>query len=65
MIFTDEEKQELKKTFLYLIEKKHQESQGHCGFHLNELKPILEELVVEKKITIRPTINTVMYFKNK
>jgi len=63
MQLDQDEIQNLKENLLYLIEKKHEQSGGNNGFSLNELKPILEELVKEEKVAIRPTINSQMYFK--
>ena len=65
MTFTPEEITKLKTMFLFIIKRKHKESDGHCGFHISELNPILEELEQEGKIELRPTINSNQYFLKK
>lgn len=62
MQFTLEEKEKLKTMLLFLIKRKAKESAGHCGFALNELNPVLDELVNENKADLRPTINSNKYF---
>lgn len=62
MTFTEEEKTKLKAIMLFLVKKKHNDSDGHNGFHIIELNPILEELEKEGKIKLRPTINLNQYF---
>lgn len=64
MTFTPEETQKLKAMMLFLVKKKHKQSDGHCGFHISELQPFLDELEQEGSITLRPTINTNKYFLN-
>jgi len=65
MEFTPKEKNELKAMLRFLIAKKDKESAGHCGFHINELDPILEEMVKEGTIKIKDTIHSNKYFLNK
>lgn len=62
MKFTPDETKKLKAMLLYMVTKKHNESAGHCGFHLKELEPILEELTNEGSIIKRPTIHNDQYF---
>lgn len=62
MEFTPEETQKLKAMMLFLVKKKHKQSDGHCGFHISELQPFLDALELEGSITLRPTINTHQYF---
>lgn len=62
MQFTPEETEKLKTMFLFILKKKHKEGNGHCGFHLMELQPILEELEKDGKIIIRKTINNDRFF---
>lgn len=64
MTFTPDEIKKLKAMVMYLVKKKHKISDGHCGFQLSELNPIMEELVSEEKLQLRPTINTYQYFLN-
>lgn len=47
---------------LFLIRRKSKESAGHCGFDLKELDTILQLLVDEGKVELRPTINNNKYF---
>lgn len=62
MEFTSDETKKLKAMLLYLVQKKHKQSEGHCGFNTNELNPILEELEADGEIIKRPTINSDRYF---
>lgn len=62
MEFTEDEIAKLKAMLFYLVSKKHQQSDGKCGFHLSELKPIMDELEKDQKVILRPTINSKMYF---
>ncbi|PHQ27873.1 hypothetical protein [Leeuwenhoekiella nanhaiensis] len=62
MQFSPEEIEKLKTMMLFLIRRKSNESAGHCGFHLKELEPILQQLVDEGKVELRPTINNNKYF---
>ncbi|MBW2961294.1 hypothetical protein [Mesonia aestuariivivens] len=62
MQYTDEEISKLKAMLLFLVKKKHNESDGHCGFHINELEPVLKQLEEDGEVETRPTINTRMYF---
>lgn len=62
MTFTLEERTKIKAMLLHLIKQKHGQSGGHCGFLINELNPILEDLVKDGEITKRPTININQYF---
>lgn len=64
MDFTEEERKKLKTMMHFLVKKKHKESDGKCGFHMSELKPILDELELEGIIRLRPAINTYQYFLN-
>lgn len=65
MRFSDDEKKKLQAMLKYLIDKKHKESGGHCGFHPVELKPVLNDMVDKGLIERRRTINSTMYFKSK
>lgn len=62
MTFTSEEIKKLKAMFLFVIKRKHNESGGHCGFHIMELNEILEELEKEGQIQLRKTIHKDKYF---
>lgn len=62
MQFTPEETQKLKTMFKFIVKKQHQQTDGKCGFSLNQLEPILEELEKENQIIKRPTINSHAYF---
>lgn len=62
MTFTPEETTKLKAMMLYLVKKKHSESDGNCGFSLVDLVSILEELETEGIIKSRPTIGQNRYF---
>ena len=62
MTFTPDETKKLKAMLLYMVTKKHNESAGHCGFQLNELEPILEELSKEGNVQKRTTIHNDQYF---
>lgn len=62
MNYTDDEIKKLKAMLFYLVSKKHKESDGKCGFHLSELKPIMDELEKDRAVVLRPTINSSMYF---
>lgn len=64
MNFTPEENTKLKAMLIFLMKKKHRESDGKCGFHLSELQPILDELSDDGVIHKRPTINNNKYFIN-
>lgn len=64
MTFTPEEIQKLETMFMFLVQKKHNISDGNCGFHLNDLQPILDNLEAQGKIKLRPTINSSKYFIN-
>ncbi|MAM17590.1 MAG: hypothetical protein CMH22_06510 [Methylophaga sp.] len=62
MQFSPDEIEKLKTMMLFLIRRKAKESNGHCGFHLKELEPVLQKLVDEGKVELRPTINSNKYF---
>lgn len=62
MKFTPEETKKLKAMLLFLIKRKHKSSDGHSGFTITDLNPILEELEQEGVIKLRPTINAHKYF---
>ncbi|SOC79846.1 hypothetical protein SAMN06296241_1384 [Salinimicrobium sediminis] len=62
MQFSPEEKNKLKAMLLFLVKRKSKESGGHCGFHVNELNPFLDELVEEKKIKSRDTLHSNKFF---
>lgn len=62
MDFTPDETEKLKAMMLYLVKKKHNLSDGNCGFQATELNPILDELVKEGHLQLRPTINSNQYF---
>jgi len=64
MQFNPEETQKLKAMLTFLVKKKHGESGGHCGFHITELQPILDELANEGIVIARPTIHNTQYFLN-
>lgn len=65
MEFSEEETQKLKAMLLFLVKRKQSQSAGHSGFHLNDLKPVLEELEKDGRIELRRTINSRMYFLTK
>lgn len=62
MQFTPEEKQKLKTMLKFLVKKKSKESGGHCGFHVHELNPLLDELVEEGHIKSRDTLHSNKFF---
>ena len=62
MTFNQEEISKLKAMLLFLVKKKHKESDGHSGFHINELEPVLKQLEEDGEVETHPTINTRMYF---
>ncbi len=62
MEFTPEELEKLQRMFLFLIEKKQEQSNGHNGFHLLELQPILNEMVNKGLVKKRPSLNHDFYF---
>lgn len=62
MEFTPDEIKKLKAMMLFLVQKKHKESDGKCGFHLNELNPIMDELEKDGEVKLRPCINSDAYF---
>ena len=64
MQFSPEEISKIKSMLLYLIRKKHNDSGGHCGFGLFDIKPFLEELESEGQIISRRTIHENKYFIN-
>lgn len=64
MTFTPEETEKLKTMFTFIIKKKHVQSNGHSGFSLEDLKPILNQLEADGVIDLRPTINSRKYFLN-
>lgn len=64
MTYSPEEISKIKAMLLFLVKKKQKESDGHCGFHLKELEPILIGMEKEGSIETRPTINSRMYFLN-
>lgn len=65
MNFNQEEISKLKAMLLFLVNKKQKESDGHCGFHLNELEPILQDMEKDGSVETHSTINSRMYFTNK
>lgn len=65
MEYSKEEIGKLKAMMMFLVKKKQQQSAGHCGFHVRELQPILEELEADGQLELRPTINANMYFLKK
>lgn len=62
MTLTPEEKEDVKTMLQFLVEKKAKASGGHSGFHETDLKPFLQELVDEQKITKRETIAVDRYY---
>ena len=62
MTFNQEEISKLKSMLLFLVKKKHKESDGHSGFHINELEPVLKKQEEDGEVETHPTINTRMYF---
>lgn len=62
MQFTKEETKKLKAMMHFIVKKQHIESDGHSGFHLKHLQPILDEMVEDKTLVLRPTIHTNKYF---
>lgn len=64
MEFTDDETRKLKALILFLVEKKSKISGGKCGFHITELQPILDKMVIEGTIIQRDTIHNYQFFIN-
>ena len=64
MTFTPDEMTRIKNMLKFLVKRKSEESDGHCGFHVNELNPILDELSQEGEISRRETIQSSKYFFN-
>jgi len=64
MNFSPEEISKIKAMLLYLVKKKHNESGGHCGFSLFEIRPILQEMATKGEVISRPTIHENKYFIN-
>lgn len=62
MQFTPDETNKLKAMLLFLIKRKHKSSNGHSGFLITELNTILQDMVKDGDIELRPTINTNQYF---
>lgn len=62
MTLTPEEKEDIKAMLQFLVEKKAAASGGHSGFHETDLKPFLEELAEENKISKRATIAVDRYY---
>lgn len=62
MTFTPEETDKIKRMFMFLINLKHKQTDGHGGFHLFDIRPILEELEKEGKVISRPTLHNKKYF---
>lgn len=62
MDFTEDEKQSLKKMIVFLAKKRYRSSGGHSGFDSKIIDPILQELVQDGVIELRPTINKDQYF---
>mgnify|MGYP001408925499 CR=1 FL=1 len=60
--FTPEEKSKMKRALLFCIKKKAKASGNHCGFHLHDLRPVLEEMANEGQIISRDTIKDKRYF---
>lgn len=65
MQLTPEETEKVKVMLSYLIDKKHDQTGGHSGFHPREFEPVLQEMVNDGAIEQRETINSKMYFKSK
>lgn len=64
MNFTPEETKKLKAMFQFIVKKKQIQSDGHSGFDLRDLEPILEDMEKDGTILKRRTINTEKYFLN-
>ena len=62
MQFTPDEMTRIKNMLKFLVKRKSEESGSHCGFHPNELNPLLDELVEEGEISRRDTIHSNKYF---
>lgn len=58
MTFSYLEKEKFKKMLLYAVKQKAMQTQGHNGFSLYELQPILDELESEGKIRLRPVVGS-------
>lgn len=58
MKFDEIEMDKFKKMLLYAIQIKAKQTQGHNGFNLKELQPILDELESEGKIKKRDTVGS-------
>lgn len=65
MEFTPKQKNAVKDMLRSLIGEKDKQSGGHCGFHLSELNPLLEEMQQEGTIKIRQTLHNDQCFLNK
>lgn len=69
MEFNEKETERLKAVCQYLVEKKHKHSGGHNGLSIVQLNraivSILEELVKENKLVVKPTIHGESYFLNQ
>ncbi len=65
MQYTPEEIKKLKAMLLYLVQKLDKQSGGHSGFHENQFRPVLDEMVQDGTLEKRPTIHTEKYFLTK
>lgn len=64
MTLTPEETKKIKQMFRFLIKKKQEQTDGHNGFYLQELEPILDRMAQDGEIEMRPSINRNTYFLN-
>lgn len=62
MRFSDEEIEKIKRMLLFLVKRKHNESEGHNGFHPNDLLELLGEMEREGSIRARRVMNGTKYF---
>ena len=65
MQFSHDEMTRIKNMLKFLVKRKSEESGGHCGFHVNELNPILDELVEEGQLQSRDTLHSNKFFINQ
>lgn len=65
MQFTPDETKKLEAMILFLVKKTYNESGGHCGFNVQDLQPIVDNLEAKGEIKARRTIHSNRYFLNK
>lgn len=65
MQYSSDEIKKLKAMLLYLVQKLDKKSDGHSGFHVKELEPILDDMVKDGVLQKRQTIHVDKYFLTK